>query len=223
MRAVPPETLPPVVQKQDPDADPIMSIMISSTSASLRTLTEIADKQVKRALESVDGVGAVTMSGDRSREIHIVVDVEKLNAHGLSIDQVVNAIQTGERRDSRRHARAGQVGGRPAHAGPRRGHRAVQRHHRRHGERRPAPRVRYRLRRGLGQEGGDLAVHGRRTPGRAARHPPRIRREHDQGDRRRQGEARRPFVRRCRPTSRSRSPPTTPGSSTPPSRRSRST
>ena len=93
MRAVPPETLPPVVQKQDPDADPIMSIMISSTSASLRTLTEIADKQVKRALESVDGVGAVTMNGDRAREIHIVVDVEKLNAHGLSIDQVVNAIQ----------------------------------------------------------------------------------------------------------------------------------
>ena len=93
MRAVPPETLPPVVQKQDPDADPIMSIVVSSTSASLRTITEIADKQVKRALESVDGVGAVTMNGDRSREIHIVVDVEKLNAHGLSIDQVVNAIQ----------------------------------------------------------------------------------------------------------------------------------
>jgi HAE1 family hydrophobic/amphiphilic exporter-1 len=93
MRAVPPETLPPVVQKQDPDADAIMSIVISSTSASLRTLTEIADKQVKRAIESVDGVGAVTMNGDRSREIHIVVDVEKLNAHGLSIDQVVNAIQ----------------------------------------------------------------------------------------------------------------------------------
>ena len=33
------------------------------------------------------------MSGDRPREIHIVVDVEKLNAHGLSIDQVRDAIQ----------------------------------------------------------------------------------------------------------------------------------
>ena len=60
---------------------------------SLRTLTEIADKQVKRALESVDGVGDVSMSGDRPREIHIVVDIEKLNAHGLSIDQVRDAIQ----------------------------------------------------------------------------------------------------------------------------------
>ena len=48
---------------------------------------------MKRALESVDGVGDVTISGDRPREIHIVVDIEKLNAHGLSIDQVRDAIQ----------------------------------------------------------------------------------------------------------------------------------
>src|SRR3954452_8415168 len=93
MRSVPSEVLPPIVQKQDPDADPIMSLVISAKSVSLRTLTEIADKQVKRALESVDGVGAVTISGDRPREIHVVVDVQKLNAHGLSIDQVRDAIQ----------------------------------------------------------------------------------------------------------------------------------
>src|SRR6185295_8073939 len=93
MRAVPPEVLPPVIQKQDPDADPIMSIVLSGKTTGLRAPTEIADKQVKRTLESVDGVGAVTMSGDRPREIHIVVDVEKLNAHGLSIDQVRDAIQ----------------------------------------------------------------------------------------------------------------------------------
>src|SRR6187399_1972665 len=93
MRAVPPEVLPPIIQKQDPDADPIMSLVLSGKSASLRTLTEIADKQVRRTLESVDGVGAVSISGDRPREIHIVVDIEKLNARGLSIDQVRDAIQ----------------------------------------------------------------------------------------------------------------------------------
>src|SRR5436189_434061 len=93
MRTVPPEVLPPVIQKQDPDADPIMTLVLSGKSTSLRTLTEIADKQVKRALESVDGVGDVTMSGDRPREIHIVVDIEKLNARGLSIDQVRDAIE----------------------------------------------------------------------------------------------------------------------------------
>src|SRR3954470_3238924 len=93
MRLVPPEVLPPVIQKQDPDADPIMTLMLSSKTTSLRTLTEIADKLVKRSVESVDGVGAVSMSGDRPREVHVVVDIEKLNARGLSVDQVRDAIQ----------------------------------------------------------------------------------------------------------------------------------
>src|SRR5262245_37362601 len=39
MRAVPPEVLPPIIQKQDPDADPIMSMVLTGKSASLRTLT----------------------------------------------------------------------------------------------------------------------------------------------------------------------------------------
>jgi HAE1 family hydrophobic/amphiphilic exporter-1 len=93
MRRVPPEVLPPIIQKQDPDADPIMSLLVSGKGIGLRTITEIADKQVKRAIESVDGVGDVTMMGDRPREIHVVVDIEKLNARGLSIDQVRDAIQ----------------------------------------------------------------------------------------------------------------------------------
>src|SRR4029077_12034637 len=33
MRSVPPEALPPVIQKQDPDADPIMSLVVSGKSA----------------------------------------------------------------------------------------------------------------------------------------------------------------------------------------------
>jgi len=93
MRNVPPQVLPPIIQKADPDAAPIMSIVLSSDTMSLRALSEIADKQVKRALESVDGVGEVSMNGALPREVHVVVDIEKLNAHGLSIDQVRDAVQ----------------------------------------------------------------------------------------------------------------------------------
>jgi hydrophobic/amphiphilic exporter-1 (mainly G- bacteria), HAE1 family len=93
MRGVPPEVLPPVIQKADPDADSIMTIVLASKQLTIRALTEVADKQVKRALESVDGVGAVTLSGGSAREIHVVVDIEKLNARGLSIQQVRDAIQ----------------------------------------------------------------------------------------------------------------------------------
>jgi HAE1 family hydrophobic/amphiphilic exporter-1 len=93
MRGVPPEVLPPVIQKADPDAESIMTIVLASKQMTIRALTEVADKQVKRALESVDGVGAVTLSGGSAREIHVVVDIEKLNARGLSIQQVRDAIQ----------------------------------------------------------------------------------------------------------------------------------
>jgi len=92
MANVPPQLLPPVITKVDPDSDPVMSVVVSSDSMSLRTLTEIADKQVKRAIEAVNGVGEVDLGGGRAREIHIVVDLEKLNSYGLSIDQVRDAV-----------------------------------------------------------------------------------------------------------------------------------
>jgi hydrophobe/amphiphile efflux-1 (HAE1) family protein len=92
MKSVPPQMLPPVITKVDPDSDPVMSIVVSSDAMSLRTLTEIADKQVKRAIETVNGVGEVDLGGGRAREIHIVVDIEKLNAYGLSMGQVRDAV-----------------------------------------------------------------------------------------------------------------------------------
>ena len=92
IKAVPPELLPPVITKVDPDADPVMSLIVSSDSMSLRTLTELADKQVSRAIQTVNGVGQVTIAGSRAREIHIVVDIEKLNSYGLPISQVRDAV-----------------------------------------------------------------------------------------------------------------------------------
>ena len=56
-----PRSLPPVITKVDPDADPIFSFAIGGPLP-LRALTEIADKQIRRAIETVDGVGEVTIS-----------------------------------------------------------------------------------------------------------------------------------------------------------------
>jgi hydrophobic/amphiphilic exporter-1 (mainly G- bacteria), HAE1 family len=92
IKSVPPELLPPVITKVDPDADPVMSLMVSSDAMSLRTLTELADKQISRAIQTVNGVGQVTIAGSRAREIHIVVDIEKLNSYGLSMTQVRDAV-----------------------------------------------------------------------------------------------------------------------------------
>ena len=131
IRNVPPELLPPVITKVDPDADPVMSLIVSSDAMSLRTLTEMADKQVARVIQTVNGVGEVTLAGGRAREIHIVVDIEKLNSYGLSMSQVRDARGCREHRDPRRHGRAGQGPAAAAHARPRRRQRGLQQHRRR--------------------------------------------------------------------------------------------
>src|SRR6186997_3346342 len=82
IRNAPPALLPPVITKVDPDADPVLSLIVSAPGMSLRTLTELADKQIARAIQTVNGVGEVSLNGGRRREIHIVVDIEKLNSYG---------------------------------------------------------------------------------------------------------------------------------------------
>jgi hydrophobe/amphiphile efflux-1 (HAE1) family protein len=91
MRDLPPEVQPPIITKVDPDADPVVSVALAGPLP-LQALTEIADKQIRRAIETVDGIGEVTISGGQAREIHVVLDVEKLNAHGLTVDKVRDAI-----------------------------------------------------------------------------------------------------------------------------------
>jgi HAE1 family hydrophobic/amphiphilic exporter-1 len=91
--SLPPQVLPPVIAKVDPDAQPIYSVAVAGPYP-LRTITEVADKQIRRALEAVDGVGEVSIAGGRAREIHVELDLEKLTAHGLSVGQVRDAIQS---------------------------------------------------------------------------------------------------------------------------------
>jgi HAE1 family hydrophobic/amphiphilic exporter-1 len=88
----PPGTESPVIEKFDVDAAPIMALVVSGRR-SPRELTEIADKRIKRALETVKDIGALTLVGDRKREIQVAVDPHRLAAHGLSIQQVRAALQ----------------------------------------------------------------------------------------------------------------------------------
>ncbi len=92
MRQLPPQVQPPIIEKVDPDSAPVFTVVASGSDMGLRTLTEVADKQIKRALETVDGVGEVSLAGGRAREIHVTLDIEKLGAYGISVDQVRDAI-----------------------------------------------------------------------------------------------------------------------------------
>jgi HAE1 family hydrophobic/amphiphilic exporter-1 len=70
LKNLPPNTLPPVIQKADPDAESILSMIVGSDK-SLRETTEIADKQIRRVLETVDGVGSVTLTGSSAADTYL--------------------------------------------------------------------------------------------------------------------------------------------------------
>ena len=93
IRRLPPNILPPVIQKADPDSDPVIGLVVAGDK-NLRETTEIADKEIKRVIETVDGVGEVSMTGGRDRQIRVYADAEKLNAHNITISQLQRAIQS---------------------------------------------------------------------------------------------------------------------------------
>src|SRR5438093_902234 len=85
-------TDPPVIDKFDVDAIPVMGIALSGRRH-LREVTELARRQVKEDIETLAGVGQVLMLGGQERAINISVDPDRLTAQGLSIGEVREAIQ----------------------------------------------------------------------------------------------------------------------------------
>jgi len=85
-------TDPPVIEKFDIDARPVMRIAVSG-KRNLREVTEIARKQIKEDIETLRGVGAVIMVGGQERAINIYVDPDRLAAYNIPISQVKHALQ----------------------------------------------------------------------------------------------------------------------------------
>ena len=83
----------PIVQKLDTDAAPVVRIAVSAPR-SLREVTDVADKKIKQQIESINGVGDVTIVGGRRREIQVWVDPDKLRAFNVPVSQVADAVRT---------------------------------------------------------------------------------------------------------------------------------
>src|SRR5947207_478341 len=92
VRQFPRDTQPLQITKMDPDAQPIFGFAVYGPRVP-KEITEITEKQVKQELETVKDVGSVGYNGERKREIQLLLNADRLNAYGLSVDQVRNAVQ----------------------------------------------------------------------------------------------------------------------------------
>lgn len=82
----------PTVFKIDPQALPVLTVGLSG-GKDLVDLKRIAEETIKPRLERLDGVASVGVRGGTEREIHVVVDPGRLQAAGLSISQVAQALR----------------------------------------------------------------------------------------------------------------------------------
>jgi HAE1 family hydrophobic/amphiphilic exporter-1 len=112
---------PPVVQKQDTDSSPIITLAVSGPRSSSQ-LYLLADRYVKNVIESAPGVGQVTIAGAADRAVQVDIDARRLAAHKLTILQVRDALAAqnaevpGGRVDEGRRERSLRTLGRVPHA-----------------------------------------------------------------------------------------------------------
>lgn len=89
---LPDDADPPVIEKVDPDATPIMSVMIAGDMP-IRDLTTYADEVIKERLQRIAGVGSVELVGGREREMRVWLDAAAMRARGVTADDVLMALQ----------------------------------------------------------------------------------------------------------------------------------
>jgi HAE1 family hydrophobic/amphiphilic exporter-1 len=83
---------PPVIEKFSLSAEPVVTFALASPRPP-RELRHLADEVVKDRIGKLKGVGSVSIFGGDIREISVAVDKNALEGYGLTINDVVQALQ----------------------------------------------------------------------------------------------------------------------------------
>ncbi len=92
MRFLPRDCDPPTVAKADADANPILFLTVESSKRSLLELSEVADLTLKQQLQTISGVSAVNIFGEKRYAMRLWIDPVKLAGYQLTPMDVRNAI-----------------------------------------------------------------------------------------------------------------------------------
>ncbi len=94
-RFLPTTIAPPVIYKLDPAQIPVMEFIVSSPLRDMVELRAWTDDIFAKRFLNVPGVASVEVGGGVRREIQILPDQRRLAGLGLSVDDIVHAIQRG--------------------------------------------------------------------------------------------------------------------------------
>lgn len=94
LRRLPPGTLPPVVLGMDASTQPVCLVTLKGKGLSQTRLKDIAQFEVRNQITNVSGASVPTPYGGTYRQIKVEVDPLKLEAHNLSLNDVVKSVDS---------------------------------------------------------------------------------------------------------------------------------
>src|SRR6202165_6068949 len=92
LRRLPPGTLPPVVLKFDASSLPVCLVTFKGEGLDETSLRDLAQFQVRNQIASVPGASVPQPFGGKYRQIMVYADPYKLEAHQLSLMDVVRSL-----------------------------------------------------------------------------------------------------------------------------------
>src|SRR6476620_1843642 len=90
---LPLEMKEPIIKKFNDTDRPIVSLALSSSTLSQAELSRLADPSITRELRAIPGVAEVLVSGKVERELTVELIPAQMQAAGVSVGQVVQALQ----------------------------------------------------------------------------------------------------------------------------------
>ena len=91
-RRLPDDLDPPIVTKLNPQDQPIMWLGVSG-DVPKRELMEYVQDHLKDRFQTITGVGEIFLGGFLERSLRVWLDADKLEAHQLTVQDVIEAIQ----------------------------------------------------------------------------------------------------------------------------------
>lgn len=91
MERLPRDVDHPVVDKLDPSQNPIMWLTVQGNKP-LKEISDYAHYNLKPKFETLPGVGAIIEGGLRQKALRIWLDSRRLDAEGLAVSDVINAL-----------------------------------------------------------------------------------------------------------------------------------
>ena len=90
----------PLLLRFNPNLDPIIRFALKAKEgeekfdeSKLKSIRDFADEELKRKLESVSGVASVRLGGGFEKEIHILIDQDKISQLGIDSQLIIQRLQ----------------------------------------------------------------------------------------------------------------------------------